>query len=204
MKNTALILVDLQIDYFPGGAMEVQESNPLISLANQLMGQFELVIGTKDWHPANHCSFAANHPWRKLNQEIELKGIKQHLWPIHCVQDTFGAHFHPALNISEIDEIISKGTNPQIDSYSCFFDNAKQNSTQLDTLLKNRAIKNLLLLGLPLELGIKHTALDALELGYTTWLVEGGWRSLNKEKEVGIIDNLKSKGVQILKIASTK
>ena len=198
MKDKSLILIDLQIDYFSGGAMEVEDSEVLIPLANQLMEQFDLVIASKDWHPANHCSFAANHAWRKINQEINWNGVRQKLWPIHCVQDTFGAHFHPALNTSKIKDIIKKGGKSGMDSYSCFFDNANQNATQLDALLKNKGIKTVFLLGLPLELGVKHTALDALQLGYTTYLIKNGWRSLNKEKEQAIIHELKNKGVKII------
>ena len=108
----ALLLVDLQVDFCALGALEVPDGDAVIPLANQLMPAFDLVVATKDWHPANHGSFAANHPWRKPGQVIDLHGLPQVLWPIHCVQGIMGADFHAALHQDGIDEIIHKGTMP--------------------------------------------------------------------------------------------
>ena len=117
----ALLLIDLQIDFCSGGILEVLGSNELIPIANQLMEKFDLVIATQNWHPANHASFAANHLWRKPGQVIDLHATPQILWPMHCIQGSFGAEFAPQLNTSQINKIFQKGTDPNIGSYSGFF-----------------------------------------------------------------------------------
>ena len=117
----ALILVDIQVDFCPGGALAVEGGNEVIPIANDLMDHFDLVIATQDYHPANHGSFAANHPWRKPGQVIDLHGLPQVLWPIHCVQGSFGSEFAPGLNTKKINAVFPKGTDPDIDSYSGFF-----------------------------------------------------------------------------------
>ena len=117
----ALILVDIQNDFLPGGALEVGDGNAVVPVANTLMQHFDLVVASKDWHPANHGSFAANHPWRKPGQVIDLNGLDQILWPIHCVQESYGAEFARDLQDEQIEKIFYKGTDPEIDSYSAFF-----------------------------------------------------------------------------------
>src|SRR5215510_6308123 len=119
----ALILVDIQNDFVPGGALAVAEGDKVIPAVNKLQAQFELIVATQDWHPANHHSFAANHPGQKSGDVIRLDGLEQILWPVHCVQNTPGAAFDPGLDTSRITKVFQKGTNPGIDSYSGFFDN---------------------------------------------------------------------------------
>ncbi len=179
----ALILVDLQNDFCPGGALEVAQGDQVIPIANQLMDRFELVVATQDWHPANHKSFAANHPWRKPGQIIDLNGLEQILWPIHCVQESFGAEFVPELNTSAIQHIFQKGTDPEIDSYSGFFDNGHRKTTGLGDFLKEQQVKEVFILGLAADYCVKFTVLDALELGFKTNLIKDGTRGVNLQVE---------------------
>ena len=127
----ALIIVDLQNDFLPGGVLPVPRGDEVIPLANTLQNHFELILATQDWHPANHGNFAANHPGKKPGDRVELGGIEQILWPAHCVQDTPGARFAPSFDTKRIAHVFQKGTDPCIDSYSAFFDNAHRKATGL-------------------------------------------------------------------------
>ena len=133
----ALIVVDLQNDFCRNGALEVPDANAVIALTNALMPKFDLVVATQDWHPADHGSFAANHPWRKPGQLIELDGLSQILWPIHCVQNTYGAEFVKELDITKFHKVFRKGTDVNIDSYSGFFDNGHRKATGLGDYLNS-------------------------------------------------------------------
>lgn len=175
----ALILVDLQIDFLPGGALAVDQGDQVVPIANQLIPHFELVVATQDWHPANHGSFAANHPWRKPGQVIELDGLQQILWPIHCVQNSFGAEFAPGLQTEKITKVFPKGTDPNIDSYSGFFDNGHRKATGLGDYLKEKNVQKVYVMGLATDYCVKFTALDAVELGFETILIEDGARGVN-------------------------
>lgn len=196
----ALILVDLQNDFCPGGALEVKEGDQVIPVANALMEKFDLVVATQDWHPANHGSFAANHPWRKPGQVIDLHGLPQVLWPIHCVQESFGAEFVQKLNASKINKVFVKGTDPEIDSYSGFFDNGHRKATGLGDFLKAQGVSKVYVLGLATDYCVKFTALDAIELGFETYLVEDGCRGVNLEPDDvdKAIEEMREKGIQIL------
>ena len=127
----ALILVDIQNDFVPGGALAVREGDRVVPIANALMPQFEIVVATQDWHPADHGSFAANHAGRKVGDVIELNGLPQVLWPVHCVQGTAGAEFVAGLDVSKVAKVFRKGTDREIDSYSGFYDNGHRRSTGL-------------------------------------------------------------------------
>lgn len=175
----ALILVDIQNDFCPGGALAVHEGNQVVPVANELMDQFDLVVATQDWHPANHGSFAANHLWRRPGQVIDLNGLQQVLWPIHCVQESFGAEFVPSLSADKIDKIFVKGTDPEIDSYSGFYDNGHRKSTGLGDYLKGEGVEEVYVMGLATDYCVKFTALDAVGLGFKTYLVEDGCRGVN-------------------------
>jgi nicotinamidase/pyrazinamidase len=199
----ALLIVDLQVDFCPGGALEVKEGDQIIPIANELMKHFDLVIATKDWHPADHGSFAANHSWRKIGQVIELDGLEQILWPIHCVQDSFGAKFAPDLEVSQIHEVFLKGTDPMIDSYSGFFDNGHRKATGLGEYLKDQSVTSLYIMGLALDYCVKYTVLDALSLGFQTYLIADGTRAVNLNEGDGekALNEMKSKGAIIVKAA---
>ena len=136
----ALILIDLQNDFCPGGALAVPEGDRVIDVVNDLQKKFDLVVATKDWHPADHGSFAANHPGKKPGDVIEMAGLAQILWPVHCVQETPGAELHPRLERSAIDCVFRKGEDPLTDSYSGFFDNGRRKSTGLGEYLKSRGV----------------------------------------------------------------
>ena len=195
-SQKALILVDLQIDFLPIGALPTNDGDAVIPIANELMDQFELVVATQDWHPANHKSFAAMHPWRKPGQVIDLNGLSQVLWPIHCVQESFGADFAPGLNTAKITKIIQKGTDPEIDSYSGFFDNGHRKATGLEDYLKQYGIKHLVIMGLATDYCVKHTVIDALDLGFSVEVIERGIRAVNLEEGDGdrAIKEMKDKG----------
>ena len=169
---TALILENLQIDYCIGGAMEVPNSDEVIAKAVQLMEQHDWVIAAIDWHPANHQSFAATHPWRRFGQLIEIEGIPMELGPIHCVQNTFGAAFPKAIDQQKIHKIIQKGTTVSVDDDSCFFDAGKKRATGLDTFLKEKGIKELSIIGLNFKRSVIASTLDAISLGYKVNIVK--------------------------------
>ncbi|NRB49317.1 MAG: bifunctional nicotinamidase/pyrazinamidase [Saprospiraceae bacterium] len=196
----ALLLIDLQIDFCPGGALEVKEGDQVIPIANALMEKFELVVATQDWHPADHGSFAANHPWRKPGQVIDLHGLEQVLWPIHCVQGSFGAKFHPTLNQAGITKVFVKGTDSTIDSYSGFFDNGHRKATGLGDYLKEQEVTEVYIMGLATDYCVKFTALDAVELGFTTHLIEDASRGVNlQEGDVAqAVSDMQEKGVSIM------
>jgi nicotinamidase/pyrazinamidase len=182
----ALIIVDLQNDFLPGGALPVPHGDEVIPVANELQRHFELVLATKDWHPPDHGSFAANHRGKKPGDRIILDGIEQILWPVHCVQNTHGAEFAPPFDTSRIAYVFHKGTERNIDSYSTFFDNAHRRHTGLADYLKERSVKEIYLMGLALDYCVKYSALDARHLGLSTHVVIDGCRGI--ELEAGDID----------------
>ncbi|MEY4927121.1 MAG: nicotinamidase [Bacteroidota bacterium] len=195
-----LILVDLQNDFCKHGALEVPDGNAVVSIANRLLDKFDLVVATQDHHPANHGSFAANHLWRKPGQIIDLHGLQQILWPIHCVAGSFGAEFVKELHINKIDNIFPKGTNPDIDSYSGFFDNGHRAETGLSAFLKEKGVTEVYILGLATDYCVKFTALDAVFLGFNTFLIEDACRGVNLQKN-DVTDAIKAmceKGVHII------
>ncbi len=196
-----LILVDIQNDFCAGGALEVKEGDAVVPIANALMPLFDLVVATQDWHPATHESFAANHLWKKPGQVIDLHGLQQVLWPIHCVQNSFGARFHDALNTEGVHKIVQKGTDPEVDSYSGFFDNGRRKQTELDAYLKEKGATEVYVMGLATDFCVKYTALDALSLGYDTFLIEDGSRGVNlSEGDVAqAVEEMREKGVKIVR-----
>ncbi len=174
----ALIMVDLQNDFMPGGALAVPRGDEIVPLANQLQSLFPLVLATQDWHPPDHGSFAANHPGKRPGERILLDGIEQILWPVHCVQQTPGAAFFPALDRSRIAAVFQKGTDPRIDSYSTFFDNARRRATGLADYLRTEGATTVYLLGLALDYCVKFSALDARQLGFDTCVIVDACRGI--------------------------
>jgi nicotinamidase/pyrazinamidase len=175
----ALILLDLQNDYCEGGILEVADSDAILPIANALMPYFDVVVATQDWYPANHGSFAANHLWRKPGQTIDLNGFPQVLETMHCVQNSFGASLHRGLNTEGVSKIFQKGMDAGFDSYSAFFDKGKRKETGLEAFLKTENIDTVYIMGIGTESCVKHTALDAVSLGYKTFLIEDGCRGYN-------------------------
>jgi nicotinamidase/pyrazinamidase len=172
----ALIIVDLQNDFLPDGALPVPKGDEVIPITNELQKEFELIVATQDWHPANHGSFAANHRGKKPGDRIILDGLEQILWPVHCVQNTHGAAFATTLDRKRFSRVFQKGTDPKIDSYSAFFDNAHRRATGLSDYLKERAVTDVYLCGLTLDYCVKFSALDARQLGWKTYVIFDGCR----------------------------
>ncbi len=194
----ALILVDIQNDFVPGGALPVPEGDAIIPTVNALMPHFDLVVATQDWHPQNHGSFASNHPGKKVYDVIELNGLQQILWPDHCVQGTPGADFVPALNTNPVEAIFRKGTDPGIDSYSGFFDNGKRKSTGLADYLRGRGVDEVFVVGLAGEFCVNYTILDAADLGFKTYLIKDGTHPLDAQNFERAMETMRKKGVTII------
>jgi nicotinamidase/pyrazinamidase len=196
----ALILIDLQNDFLPGGALPVPEGNLVIPVVNCLQPQFDLVVATQDWHPPDHGSFAANHPGRRPGEIIELAGLSQILWPVHCVQGTPGAELAPGLEIANIARVFQKGIDPSIDSYSGFYDNGRRRSTGLGEWLKAQGVQEIYVAGLATDYCVRFTALDARRLGFATFLIEDACRGVElKPGDVAqAIDEMRQAGVMTI------
>ncbi len=176
-----LIVVDIQNDFLPGGALAVPRGDEVVAIAAALMPRFARVVATQDWHPRSHGSFAANHPGRAVGEVIELGGVAQVLWPVHCVQDTPGAAFAAGLAVDRFDRVARKGMDPAVDSYSGFFDNDHRRSTGLAEMLRELGARELTVLGLATDYCVKATVLDALRLGFSARLVVDGCRAVDRE-----------------------
>lgn len=180
---TALLLIDIQNDFFPGGPLGVPHAEEILPVVNALLQMpFDVVVATQDWHPATHGSFADRHN-QPPGTVINLHGVSQILWPRHCVQGTSGADFSPGWDRSKVTHVIHKGTDPGVDSYSAFFDNENNCSTGLALYLKQKGISTVVLAGLATDYCVKYSALDALKLGFKTIVVEDGCRGVNRESD---------------------
>ena len=176
---TCLILVDIQYDFLDGGALAVPDGDQIIPIVNQLQPQFELVVATQDWHPADHQSFAIQHPGKKVGELIDLHGLPQILWPDHCINSTHGAAFSEELEQDKISKIFPKGTDREIDSYSGFFDNGHRKATGLGDYLKERSVAKVYIVGLATDYCVKYTALDAVGLGFVTTVITDATKGVN-------------------------
>lgn len=196
----AIVLVDIQNDFVHGGALPVPDGVAVIPVANALMDSFELVVATQDWHPVEHVSFASNHIGMGVGDVIDVAGLPQVLWPDHCVRDTIGADFHPNLDTSRIEAVFRKGVDPQIDSYSGFFDNARMRSTGLGDFLEDRGVSEVWLMGLATDYCVKSSALDAIDLGLATVVVEDGVRGVDLAPgdATRALDELREAGARIV------
>lgn len=175
----ALILVDIQNDFLPGGALAVPGGDEIVLLANGLMEKFEIVVATQDWHPPDHGSFAANHPGKEVFESVDLDGLPQTLWPAHCVRDTPGAKFAPGLDITRITRVFQKGTRPEVDSYSGFHDNGHRHSTGLAEWLREQGVTHVTVCGLATDYCVKFTALDAVREGFQVTLALAACRGVD-------------------------
>ncbi len=195
----ALILVDIQNDFCPGGALAVADGDAVVPLANALMPRFDLVVATQDWHPPEHGSFAANRPGGQAFTMAELAGLPQTLWPAHCVQWTGGALFHPGLDTRRIARVFAKGTDPAIDSYSGFFDNGRRKATGLADWLRAQRVDAVAVCGLATDYCVKATAIDATTLGFAVTLVEDACRGVGlAPRDVdGAIAQMRAGGVGV-------
>lgn len=196
----ALILVDLQNDFLPGGALAVPDGDSVIPVANRLRMHFDRVIATKDWHPEGHGSFASSHPGQEVGQFVNLGGQSQILWPDHCIEETHGADFAPGLETSGIEKIFYKGVDPKVDSYSAFFDNAHLRATGLGDYLRETGVSEVYVLGLATDYCVKFTALDALHLGFRVHVVADGCRAVNLCAGDGgrALEEMRQAGAQVI------
>ena len=181
MPGRAVIVVDVQNDFLPGGALAVPHGDEVVKVANRVAPLFESVVATQDWHPPNHVSFAVNHPHRLPGDVIQLKDGRQTLWPVHCVQGMPGAALAARLCLGQHVHVIRKGTDPEIDSYSAFFDNAHHHATGLERFLRDAGIRQLFLLGLATEYCVADSARDALRLGFDVSIIVDGCRGIDAQ-----------------------
>ena len=177
----ALILVDIQNDFMPGGALAVEGGHEIIPLINRLQQSFSLVVASQDWHPAGHKSFASSHHGKKPFDEIVLGDLLQVLWPDHCVQTTRGSAFRDSLDLRHVEGIFRKGMDPEIDSYSAFYDNGHRKSTGLSGYLHERGIKKVFVCGLAADYCVYYTAKDALKENFETYLIADATRPISSD-----------------------
>lgn len=182
-KTAALIVVDVQNDFCGGGALAVPQADEIVPVVNRLAEQFPLVVATQDWHPLDHISFAANHPGKQPGDIAMLEDGPQVLWPVHCVQDSPGAAFHPQLDAGRFVRVFRKGTDPRIDSYSGFFDNQRRRSTGLHEFLRQSGVNQVYVCGLATDYCVKWTVLDALVLGYRAAVIRDACRGVGLQPD---------------------
>ena len=194
----ALLLIDIQNDFLPGGRLAVPAGDEIIPLVNELQPQFDLVVATQDWHPAGHQSFASSHAGRSQFEQIDLHGLPQVLWPDHCTQASDGAALAPALQTGRIEAIFRKGMNPEIDSYSAFFDNGHRKSTGLADYLRGRGVTAVVVAGLAADYCVYYSALDALAAGFATTVLTDAVRAISAEGWATAQANLLAKGARLL------
>jgi nicotinamidase/pyrazinamidase len=194
----ALILVDIQNDFIPGGTLPVSAGDEIIPLVNELQNSFGLVVATQDWHPKNHKSFASNHTGKNPFDKIMLHGLEQVLWPDHCVQGSRGAQLHDQLDVNKVEAIFRKGMDAEIDSYSAFYDNGYKKSTGLAGYLRERKVQKVFVCGLAADYCVFYTAKDALKENFETYIIEDATRAIDPNGFVKAKDEILSTGGQII------
>lgn len=203
----ALLIVDLQNDFFPGGALAVRDANAILPLINEILHyRFDLIVASKDWHPSEHGSFANNHEGKKVGELINLGGLEQILWPAHAVQGTMGSEFAPGWETIKVDKVIYKGTDPLIDSYSIFYDNGHRKTTGLENYLREKGISELFIVGLATDYCVKYSVLDALELGFRTYLIVDACKGVNFDPQdtEKALQEMRKKGAVLLSFKDLK
>ncbi len=175
----ALILVDIQNDFLPNGALGVPNGDQIIPVVNNIQQHFQTIVATRDWHPMNHGSFASNHENKEPGEFVELHGLNQVLWADHCVQGSPGAELSSLLNQALINHVVFKGTDPEIDSYSAFFDNGRLKKTELDSYLQRNGITSIYVAGLATDYCVYFTIKDGLSLGYDAYLITDAVKGIN-------------------------
>lgn len=186
--SDVLIVVDIQNDFCPGGQLAVAGGDAVIEPIHSIAPLFQHIILTQDWHPANHTSFAANHPGKQPYDSIQLSYGPQTLWPTHCVQNTQGAEFHPRLHLPQAELILRKGFHPAIDSYSVFFENDRITPTGLAGYLRERGLKRIFLAGLAYDYCVAYSALDARRLSLPVFIVRDACRAIDLNGSVALME----------------
>lgn len=194
----ALVVIDVQNDFLPGGALQVPGSDVIVPIVNRLMPHFALVVAAQDWHPRGHASFASSHPGRKPFEQVDLDGVAQTLWPDHCVQGSRGAGFSAALETRPIEAIFRKGTDPGIDSYSAFFDNGRRKSTGLADYLRGKRAHALYLCGLAGDICVHFSALDALHEGFNVHFIRDAATPLDPAVAPLRLEDLRRQGARVI------
>ena len=194
-----LVIIDVQNDFMPGGPLEVPDGNLVVPVINSILSGFDLILATQDWHPKDHTSFASNHFEKKPFEKIELHGMLQTLWPNHCIQGSEGAELHREINSNPIAVIFRKGMDPDIDSYSGFYDNNHLLSTGLAGYLKEKTITELYFCGLAADICVYYTVLDSILEGFSSVLIEDASRPLYPDKFDDVKCELAKLGVRIIK-----
>ncbi len=195
----ALLLIDIQNDFLPGGSLAVPDGDQIIHLVNNVQHSFDLVVATQDWHPQGHKSFASSHEGKAVFEQIELHGLPQVLWPDHCVQGTTGAELSTAVDWRRTEAIFRKGTDPGIDSYSGFYDNGHLKSTGLAAYLKGRGVTTVFLAGLAGDYCVYFTAKDALAEGFDTYMIEDATRPIDKKGFQKVVMDILDKGGSVIR-----
>ena len=199
MSKNCLIVIDVQNDFCPGGALEVNEGDKIIDKINILQEKFSLIIYTQDWHPINHKSFASNHKNKKPFSTIMMNYGKQVLWPNHCVKNSKGSHFHPKLKVDSGNLIIRKGSNAEIDSYSVFFENDRITSTGLIGYLKELNVTKVYMCGLAFDYCVYYSALDAKNLGLDVFIIEDACKGINlNDSYINAYNDMLEKKINII------
>jgi nicotinamidase/pyrazinamidase len=201
-----LIVVDVQVDFLPGGALAVPQGDKVIPAINELLTlPFHYIAATKDWHPQGHCSFASTYH-KKVGEHMLVGGVEQILWPDHCVQGTSGSLLSPLLDTKRLDDIIYKGNEVDVDSYSTFFNNKHEHETGLNALLKKKGVDEIYIAGLTTEYCVKNSALDALKLGYRVYVVLDGCSAINldPQDEERALSEMKKAGAHIVSLEEVK
>ena len=175
----ALLIVDVQHDFLPNGALGVQEGDQIIPIINRLQEKFDFIVATQDWHPADHGSFASNYEGKDPGDFVQLGNVEQVLWPVHCVQDTHGAAFPATLDRSRWKKIIQKGTNAFVDSYSGFYDNDRRGNTGLAQYLRDHGVEEVFVTGVATDYCVKYTVMDAIKEGFEATLVKDATKAVN-------------------------
>jgi len=200
LRKAVLLVIDVQNDFCPGGKLEVKEGDKVIPVINQIMGKFPRIVATQDWHPQNHISFASNYKNKNVFDSVTVNGIEQTLWPDHCVKGSDGADFHYLLDRRFFDLILRKGTQPELDSYSAFFENDKTTSTGLAYFLKGLGIEDVYVGGLATDFCVFYTALDSVKLGFNTFFVVDASRGVNvpEGRVEKAVRDMKNAGISVV------
>lgn len=197
--RTALLVIDVQNDFIPGGQLAVPEGDQIVPLINRLGGLFKQVVIAQDWHPSGHASFASSHPGHQPYEVIQLPYGEQVLWPEHCVQGSAGAEFHPELNLPHAQLIIRKGCNPDIDSYSAFLEADRRTTTGLAGYLKERGIDTVYMVGLALDFCVMFSALDARAAGFNAFVVLDACRAIDRDGSLAAaMERMQTAGVGLI------
>jgi nicotinamidase/pyrazinamidase len=198
-SRTALLVIDVQNDFIPGGSLPVPEGERIVPLINQLALQFQQVVIAQDWHPRGHASFASSHPGRQPYDVIQLPYGEQTLWPDHCVQASAGAEFHPELDLPHAQLVIRKGCNPDIDSYSAFLEADRRTTTGLAGYLSERGIDTIYMVGLALDFCVMYSALDARAAGFNAVVVLDACRAIDLDGSLAAaIERMQVAGVKLI------